>query len=68
MPAKKYETMQQREEAYRISSKKCYWNKKGEDWQKKNEVKKVKRFVKDYLINDENFQTVYDLLVLKLHS
>ena len=40
MPAKKYDTIQQKEEAYRISSKKCYWNKQGEDWQKKMKQKK----------------------------
>jgi hypothetical protein len=62
MPVKKYETMEEKEEAYRISSKKCYWNKRGEDWQKKSEIKKVKKFVKDFLTSEENVQKVYNLL------
>jgi hypothetical protein len=62
MPAKKYDTIEQKEESYRISSKKCYWSKKGEDWQKKSEIKHMKRFVKLFLTTDENYQKVYELI------
>ena len=60
MPAKKYNTQEQRNEGYRASSKKYYYKKKGMNPEEIKFKKEMKCFVKELLKNDDNYKLVYD--------
>ena len=61
MPAKKYNTQEERNEGYRASSKKYYYAKKGISLEQIKFKKEMKRFVKELLKNDEqNYKKIYD--------
>ena len=62
MPVKKYNTQEERNEAYRINSKKYYYAKKGISMEDIKKKKEIKLFVKEFLKNEDNYQKVYDLL------
>lgn len=63
MPPIKYKTTEEKKQALRDNALRCYYNTMPDDRKKKSEILKIKRVVKDFLKDEDNYRKVYDFLL-----
>lgn len=57
-----YKTTKEKIQASRTNSLRCYYKKRGMNYDIVSEKKKQKQYIKEFLSSDENYKIVFDLI------